>query len=83
MGENNTKISDFFSFDGTVHGFFIVFFSVFISKFGITNLILDSSTNWNIIFNVGVWFVLISFCANRFFDAADNKKQRRLKEVKK
>lgn len=77
------KLSDYFNLYGMVYGFFMIFFILFIGKFGIANLILEPISEWNILFNIGVWFVLVFFCMNHFFDEAKKKEKRRLKEKKK
>ncbi len=82
MGKNEIKISDYFNLQGVVHGFFLFFFIFFIGKVELANLILEPTTKWNIFFNIGVWFVLVSFCMDKFFGAAGEAKERRLEKEK-
>lgn len=77
------KLSDYFNLQGLVYGFFIIFFIIFIGKFGIGGLVLSPTNTWNIIFNIGLWFVLISFCMDKFFNAAEDKMTNRLKRKSK
>ncbi len=76
------KLSDYFNFYGIVYGFFMFFFIFFIGKFGFTNLILESTNNWNELFNIGVWFVLVMFCMNEFFSGAERAEKRRVEKQK-
>ena len=80
---NKMKLLDYFSICGIVYGFFMFFFIFYVGKFGIAELILDPITIWHIIFNIGVWFVLVSFCMDNFFDSAERTMQRRLIKEKK
>ena len=80
MVKNKMKLSDYLNFNGIAYGFFMIFFMIYIGKFDLTNLILTGTTVWDILFNIGVWFVLVMFCINNFFDAAVKTKQRRLEK---
>ncbi len=80
---SNIKLSDFLNFNGIAYGFFLIFFMIFIGKFGLINLILEPITKWHMIFNIGVWFVLVMFCMENFFNAAEETKQHRLEREKK
>ena len=72
------KFTDYLSLQGIAYGFFIFFFAIFVGKFGISDLILESITKWHIVFNIGAWFVLIMFCINGFSDSAELSKRKRL-----
>lgn len=50
-----------------LYGLLMIFFILYIGKFGISNLILEPINKWNIVFNIGTWFVLTMFCANGLF----------------
>lgn len=45
-----------------IYGFFLFFFLIYIGKYGLTDLILKGGTTHEILFNIGVWFVLVTFC---------------------
>ena len=42
----------------TVGLFFTFFFVIYIGKFGLTNLIIEESNTWHVLFNIGAWMVL-------------------------
>jgi len=50
-----------------VYGFFMFFFLIYIGRFGLSNFIIIEKNTWDVLFNVGVWFVLTMFCADNFF----------------
>ena len=75
------KLSDYFTLQGVMHGFFMFFFIIFMGKFGISNFILGPTNKWNIVFNIGIWFVLVSYCMDRFFDSAELSRKRRLRRL--
>lgn len=52
----------------SLNGFFVFFFILYIGKFGITHLILEGDTRWKIIFNIGVWYVLVMYTFDKFFE---------------
>lgn len=79
MEKNKTKLSDYFNMYGIMYGFFMIFFAIFIAKIGISSFLLDPITKWHKVFNIGVWFVLISFCVNNFFNSVEESKKNRLK----
>ena len=53
--------------DKGLYGFLMFFFILYIGKFGVSDLILEPINKWNIIFNIGAWFVLTMFCAKGLF----------------
>lgn len=53
--------------DKGIYAFFMFFFMLYIGKFGITGLILEPINTWNVLFNLGVWFVLVMFCMDGLF----------------
>lgn len=75
------KLSDYFNFNGVAYGFFMFFFIIFTPSLGLSSFLLDPITKWHMIFNIGVWFVLVMFCTERFFEAAEKTEQRRLKRT--
>ena len=60
-------------FNKLIYGFFMLFFFIYIGKFGIANLILEPTNKWKIIFNLGVWSILVSYCMDKFFDNKEVK----------
>lgn len=52
-----------------VYGFLMIFFILYIGKFGLANLIIQGDTRWINIFNIGAWFVLEMACINGFFNS--------------
>ena len=77
------KFRDYFNFQGIMYGFFMIFFIIFCYRFGIAGIILEPLNKWNMIFNIGTWFVLVSYCMDEFFSAATRAEQRRIKKEKK
>jgi len=73
------KFSDYFSITGIVYVFFMFFFIWFIRISNITSLIVEPITQWHVVFNIGVWFVLVMFCMNGFLDSASRSEARRLR----
>ncbi len=53
--------------DRAIYGFFMIFFMIYIGKFGIANFILEGNTRWIHLVNIGIWFVLEMFCIDKFF----------------
>ncbi len=77
------KLIDYFKLEGIVYGFFMFFFVIYIGKFGISDLVLESTTSWSILFNIGLWFVLVMFCMNGFFQSAERSNQYRINKKNK
>ena len=50
-----------------VNGFLTFFFILYIGKFGVSSLILEPINKWNMIFNVGVWYVITMYCLDKLF----------------
>lgn len=65
-----------------VYFFFLCFFIYYICEFGITNLILSPDNKWRMIFNIGVWFVLFTFCLDGFFDGLNGLKRKERRNEK-
>lgn len=62
-----------------IYGFFLFFFLIYIGKYGISDLILKRGSKHEIIFNIGVWFVLTGFCINGLFKEISQRKGDRKK----
>jgi len=51
--------------DKVLYSFFGFFFIFYIAKFGITSFIVPGTNYWTSILNLGIWFVLVSYCVER------------------
>ena len=69
----NVTIIDWFEI--IINGFLGFFFLFYIGKFGVSNLIFESEDKWKIIFNIGIWYVLVMYCFDKFFDRLPSKKE--------
>jgi len=54
-------------FNKGLYGFLAFFFILYIGEFGISSLILEPINKWNIIFNIGVWYVITMYCLDKLF----------------
>ena len=61
--------------DTIMYSFFGFFFIFYIGKFGITSLVIPGTSSWQVIFNLGVWFVLVSYCVNKVLPEPEEKKK--------
>jgi len=54
---------------GMIINFFFFFFLLFyIQKFGISSFILQGVDSWRMILNICIWYVLVMYCIDKFFD---------------
>ncbi len=53
--------------------FFMFFFIIYVGRYGLAGLILKGGSKHEIIFNIGVWFVLTTYCIDKFFMILDKK----------
>lgn len=51
------------------YGFFLFFFVSYAGKYGLSDLVLKGQSKHEILFNIGVWMVLVMFCLDGFFDS--------------
>jgi len=68
--------------DKILYSFFGLFFIFYVGKFGISNLVIPSTSAWQTLFNLGVWFVLVSYCINHVLPEPDWNNEKKKKEVK-
>lgn len=78
--KNRLSLEVFDNWLGVIlNGFFLVFFCLYIGKYGISNLILQGDNPWKMILNIGILYVIVRFLSNGLFDNLNNLKTRRLK----
>lgn len=63
-----------------LNGFFVIFFVLYIARFGLTDLVLNPDDTWKVIFNIGIWYVLIMHVINEL--GCYYFKMKKQKEVK-
>jgi len=61
--------------DKALYGFFIIFFALYIGKFGISSFVIADTGAWSMLLNVGVWFMLMSVCIREVFPEPEEKKK--------
>jgi len=73
--KKNKKILDYILeyFEMAIYGFLLFFFLIYIGKYGLSDLILKGGTKHEIIFNIGIWVVLVSFCVDNLFESFKKK----------
>ena len=61
--------------DKALYGFILLFMLFYIGKFGITNLVLPATSTWQVIFNICLWFIVMSVCIKELFPEPEEKKK--------
>lgn len=57
-----------------LNGFLAIFFMLYVIKFSLTDFILHGDNTWRQIFNIGVWYVIVLFLIDKFFEALNYRK---------
>ena len=69
-----------------LYGFLMFFFLWYIGEFGITNLVLEPITKWQVVFNIGLWLIIVMYFIDKFFEEirlVQKEFAKQSKEVKK
>ena len=61
--------------DKTLYISFMIFFCVYIGKFGLSNFVIPYSGTWSMLLNLGIWFMLMSVCIREVFPEPEEKKK--------
>lgn len=56
-------------FGMAMNGFLFMFLLWYIGRYGITSLVLDSLDKWKIVFNITLWYVMIMYVSDKFFES--------------
>jgi len=67
--------------DILINSFLLAFLLGYLVKFGIINLIVPGLNNWDIVFNIALWYVMVMHCTNRIFTNLRNIKTKRKENV--